>query len=134
MMTHLVPFVIRAVVDERKLDAWLIDLARSAIPIDVRQVRVNPQTGAGGLPGGEFRSEGMVATAGSARPNDVTVELRGTVGLATQPDPAKIGFEASDAGSPPDTASPDGAAPAAAEGQPAAGAATGPDRRWEVSV
>jgi len=137
MMSHLMPFVIRAVVDERKLDAWLVDLAKSLIPIDVRQVRVNPQAGAGGLPGGEFqfRSEGTVAATATARPYDVTVELRGTVGLATQPDPAKIGFEANDAGAGPEPAAPDGPPPAAPEGQPAAGGPVGPvSRRWGVTA
>jgi hypothetical protein len=79
-MVHLMPFVLRVVMDERRLDSLLADIAAVPIPIDVRQVRVNADTGAAGP-----------ATAGSSgprrrRPYDVTVEVRGTVALATVPD------------------------------------------------
>lgn len=104
-LVHLVPFVLRAVVDERKLDALLVDLATAPVPIDVRQVRINVGASGpgGGMPsmgpmggvgpgGGEFG--GQPAAAPGSRPHDVTVELRGTVALAKQPDPAAIGLEA----------------------------------------
>jgi len=95
-LVHLVPFVIRAVVDERKLDTLLVDLATAPVPIDVRQVRIN--VGASGPVGfgpggGEFG--GQPAAAPGSRPHDVTVELRGTVALAKQPDPLALGLEAS---------------------------------------
>jgi hypothetical protein len=101
-LVHLVPFVLRAVVDERKLDTLLVDLATAPVPIDVRQVRIN--VGGGGMPsmgpmggfgpgGGEFG--GQPAAAPGSRPHDVTVELRGTVALAKQPDPLALGLEAS---------------------------------------
>jgi hypothetical protein len=112
-LVHLVPFVMRAIVDERKLDALLVDLASAPVPIDVRQVRINPGTGGAGMGGpgmggpgmgmqppgrrGEFEGPGMpggpTVTPGS-RPNDVTVELRGTVALATPPDRQALGLEA----------------------------------------
>jgi hypothetical protein len=101
-LVHLVPFVMRAVVDERKLDALLVDLATAPVPIDVRQVRINvgasgpgggmPAMGGFGPGGGE--SGGQPAAAPGSRPHDVTLELRGTVALAKQPDPAAIGLEA----------------------------------------
>jgi hypothetical protein len=104
-LVHLVPFVIRAVVDERKLDTLLVDLATAPVPIDVRQVRINVGAGGpgGGMPsmgpmggfgpgGGEFG--GQPAAAPGSRPHDVTVELRGTVALAKQPDPLTLGLEA----------------------------------------
>lgn len=89
LLMHLVPFVIRAVVDERKLDLFLVDLATAPIPIDVRQVRIN----AGG--GGSARGmpEGGMAPPVS-RPHDVTVELRGTVALAAPPDRQLLGLPA----------------------------------------
>ena len=88
LLMHLVPFVIRAVVDERKLDAFLVDLATSPIPIDVRQVRINAGGGAStsGMPGG-------AAAPPVGRPHDITVELRGTVALATPPDRQLLGLE-----------------------------------------
>ena len=51
LMTHLMPFTIRATIDQRKLDAFLIRLATSAVPIDIRQVRLNPPAAAAGMPG-----------------------------------------------------------------------------------
>mgnify|MGYP006275877601 FL=1 len=66
-MVHLMPFVLRVVIDQRQLDRLLVALARSPIPIDVRQVRVNSMKQSG------------------RRPNDIVVELRGTVALATHP-------------------------------------------------
>jgi len=90
---HLVPFVIRAVVDERRLDALLGELATAPVPVDVRQVRIN----AGGLPmtgpGEGFAGPGGRPAAGG-RPHDVMVELRGSVGLATMPDPQALGLDA----------------------------------------
>ena len=43
-MVHLMPFTLRVVVDQRKLDALLSALATSPVPIDVRQVRINPES------------------------------------------------------------------------------------------
>jgi hypothetical protein len=102
-LVHLVPFVMRAIVDERKLDALLVDLASAPVPIDVRQVRINPGTGGSGMgmsPSGrrgEFDGLGMPGgptAAPGSRPNDVTVELRGTVAMATPPDRQALGLEA----------------------------------------
>lgn len=102
-LVHLMPFVLRVIIDQRQVDRLLADLAASPIPIDVRQVRVNPRgqlggegvfgRGAGGLtqPGGG--EEGGLNAPGDRRrrPFDVTLELRGTVGLATPPNPAVLG-------------------------------------------
>ncbi len=100
-MVHLMPFTLRVVIDQRKLDTLLQNLAENAIPIDVRQVRINP--GSQATPGtGPLGSGGGVGFAGSQsadsmsrprRPFDVMVELRGTVGLATQPNEAALGGE-----------------------------------------
>ncbi|NBW95339.1 MAG: hypothetical protein EBR28_01070 [Planctomycetia bacterium] len=121
---HLVPFVIRAIVDERRLDALLVDLAKSPTPIDVRQVRINPG-GAGAMPAigpsPEFGERGAAAPAGR-RPHDVTVELRGTVGLATRPDPLVLGLEAAPAEAPPAEENAVEQKPGAAEPQPVANA------------
>jgi hypothetical protein len=89
-MVHLMPFVLRVTMDQRKLDALLADLATSAVPIDVRQVRINPSQQAGGLGGGAGAMSAPTDNGG-LRPFDVTVELRGTVGLAPPPDKNAIG-------------------------------------------
>lgn len=96
VMVHLMPFLIRAVVDERHLDAWLVDLARAPVPIDVRQVRINAGAGQpAGLPGNSGAAFGGVPepATGSGRRHDVVVELRGTVGLAAPPDMKVLGIE-----------------------------------------
>ena len=91
-MVHLMPFVLRLTIDQRRLDALLADLAKAPIPIDVREVRINagveqaPVTGGvGGAAGAERKAD---------RTNDMQVELRGTVGLATAPSAAAVGLEA----------------------------------------
>lgn len=107
-MVHLVPFRLGVMMDQRKLDALLTELATNPVPIDVRQVRINPSQqsgGGGGRPGGgefaapspSFPSTDAAGTNG--RPYDVFVELRGTVGLAPVPDPKTIsGGDAAPAG------------------------------------
>ena len=91
LMVHLMPFVIRAVVDQRKLDSLLVELAASAVPVDVRQVRVNVGEG---LATTTISSPPTTAdgTGRGSRNNDVVVELRGTVGLATPPDEKAFGL------------------------------------------
>ena len=102
-MVHLMPFVLRMIVDQRQVDRLLAELASSPIPIDVRQVRINPPgqldgeggfgRGGGGLGRRATRNDGAANAAGDRRrrPFDVTLELRGTVGLATPPNPATLG-------------------------------------------
>ncbi len=104
-LVHLMPFVLRVVIDQRQVDRLLRELAGNPVPIDVRQVRINPPTTGmgedllsrgGSLPGGGRGSgigpEGGLGD-GRRRPFDVTLELRGTVGLATPPNPAVFGTE-----------------------------------------
>ncbi len=101
-LVHLVPFLLRVTIDQRQVDRLLADLAGNSIPIDVRQVRINPSAQAGG--GMEFGSGGGAAMLGTQaggdpaapgdrrrRTFDVTLELRGTVGVATPPNPATLG-------------------------------------------
>lgn len=101
---HLMPFVLRVVIDQRQVDRLLTELAGNPVPIDVRQVRINPPTtglgddllgraGVGPLGAGRPGGGGFEGGAGDRRrrPFDVTLELRGTVGLATPPNPAVLG-------------------------------------------
>lgn len=70
-MVHLMPFVLRVVMDQRQIDRLLVTLAAVSVPIDVRQVRILPRSSAAG--------------AVPRRPHDVVVELRGSVAIATRP-------------------------------------------------
>lgn len=94
-LVHLMPFVLRVVVDQRQLDRLLATLAAMSIPIDVREVRINADSvlsGAerGGLPDAPDMPGGA-GGEGGLRGHEIRVELRGTVGLATAPDEQAIG-------------------------------------------
>jgi hypothetical protein len=92
-MTHLVPFTLRVVIDQRKIDRLLKQFADSAVPIDVRQVRINPRsqfTGGGSLLAADAGRTGDSGGDRRRRPYDVTLELRGTVALATPPNPRAL--------------------------------------------
>ena len=108
-LVHLMPFVFRVVIDQRQLDRLLAELAGSSVPIDVRQVRINPAKQAGGEdllgrggqgfgPARPFGSPDGSPADARRRPFDVTVELRGTVGLATPPNAATLGGNKGDDG------------------------------------
>jgi hypothetical protein len=91
-MVHLMPFVLRVVIDQRRIDALLVSLSTATIPIDVRQVRMNPSaSGQVGAPSMPERGDG--GPVGVGRFYDVTLELRGTVGLATPPNEITVGLE-----------------------------------------
>ena len=91
-MVHLMPFVLRIVIDERRIDSLLVELATSSIPIDVRQLRINAEAAGsvGGQPGADA---GASATGSGGRFYDVKLELRGTVGLATLPNNKTVELE-----------------------------------------
>jgi len=91
-MVHLMPFVLRVVIDQRQIDALLVSLSSATIPIDVRQVRINaPTSGQAAAP---FMPDGGAGgPTGVGRFYDVTLELRGTVGLATPPNEITVGLE-----------------------------------------
>jgi len=100
-MTHLMPFRLRVVIDQRKIDRLLREFAENTIPIDVRQVRINPtnQSGRSAIPsagrGGAVSLDTIGETAPGGtdrrRPYDVNLEIRGTIALATPPDPRLVG-------------------------------------------
>jgi hypothetical protein len=98
-MVHLMPFVLRVVIDQRQIDSLLVDLATSQVPIDVRQLRINaggPRS-VGGQPGAD---PGTPAPGAVGRLYDVNLELRGTVGLAIPPDEKAVGLEPGQADEP----------------------------------
>jgi hypothetical protein len=89
-MVHLMPFVLRVVIDERQIDALLVALSTAPIPIDVRQVRIATSS-AQQVPT-QARSDAALPS-GAGRFYDVPLELRGTVGLATPPNEKTVGLE-----------------------------------------
>ena len=110
-MFRMMPFQMEVRIDQRKIDSLLVELARAALPIDVRQVRINARAAVGGggsdsdagmsqQPMSMQRSSGMGGAAGSGtsdnlslRQHDVTLELRGLIGLMQSPDKTVLGIE-----------------------------------------
>ena len=101
-LLHIMPFTLRLMMDQRKIDQLLSEFATNNVPVDVRQVRLNPvegrhagssgrgpsgRGGRGGGPrgGGESMLQGPMGQQDGLRPFDMTVELRGTVALALPP-------------------------------------------------
>ena len=91
-MIHLMPFVLRVVIDQRQIDALLVSLATAKVPIDVRQVRINASTSGQGAPTAGWGDTAAV-TASAGRLYDVNLELRGTIGLATPPNEGTVGLK-----------------------------------------
>jgi hypothetical protein len=98
---HLMPFVVRGQVDQRKLDLLLRTLATWPVPMNVREVRINPENSLGSgtsnrrmMAGGMGENYGMegTQTGGSYRGYDVTVELRGLIALAAPPNREFLGL------------------------------------------
>lgn len=77
-MVHLMPFVLQITIDQREVDAFVAACASWPVPLDVRQVRINPQAGGTAQLGGGGEPV-------SSRRLDLRLELHGTVGLATPP-------------------------------------------------
>ncbi len=92
---HYIPFCLKGKVDQRKLDLLLRSFATMSVPIDVRQVRINPDTtdsmgGEGEMMGG--MGSGQNSEDGVRR-YDLDVELRGSIALSQRPDGTVLGLE-----------------------------------------
>ena len=92
---HYIPFCLKGKVDQRKLDLLLRSFATMPVPIDVRQVRINPDamdsmSGAEGMMGGMM--SGQDSTDGVRR-YDLDVELRGSIALSQRPNGKTLGLE-----------------------------------------
>jgi hypothetical protein len=91
---RLMPFVLRATIDQRAIDALLVELASAPVPIDTRQVRINADQASGG----DFGSRGSrrpragnsSETGDRARLYDASLELRGTLAIVMRPDPTLL--------------------------------------------
>lgn len=105
-LMRFVPFRMKMLIDQRKLDALLGVLATAALPVDVRQVRINPdsasRSGRQGLDqmegGPSFGGGGGFGGGGDQRPTggrvfDAVVEVRGSIAVLRPPDPSALGIE-----------------------------------------
>ena len=100
---RLMPFLLKLRMDQRAIDPLLVELASAPVPIDTRQLRINPEGGSSGMDsdygGGDYGGSsmgyggmddygdgddyGMSGSVGMDRPrlHDVNVELRGTLAI-----------------------------------------------------
>ena len=92
---HYIPFCLKGRVDQRKLDLLLRSFATMSVPIDVRQVRVNPGS-TDSMYGEDMMMGGMepdsMSTDGVRR-YDFNVELRGSIAIAQKPSRTALGLE-----------------------------------------
>ena len=92
---HYIPFCLKGRVDQRKLDLLLRSFATMPVPIDVRQVRINPDA-MDSMSGDERMMGGMMSGQDSTdgvRRYDLDVELRGSIALSQRPDGKTLGLE-----------------------------------------
>jgi hypothetical protein len=104
-LVRFVPFRMKMLMDQRKIDALLGVLATAALPVDVRQVRVNPgfatrtgrQGGEGGMEAGPAFGGGSIGGAeqrpSGGRVYDAVVEIRGSIAIVRPPEPSVLGIE-----------------------------------------
>jgi hypothetical protein len=94
-----IPVYMKLFMDQREIPSLLMECANSSLPVEVRQLRINPSKG--GAVGGRNAPAG-----GGGRENqdvdaskwDLTVELHGIVYMYNPPDKTKIGVEATGTG------------------------------------
>ncbi len=88
------PVHLRLVMDQREITRLLAACANYPLPVEVRQLRINP--GKDGEGPQRKRDEPMGAvepTATAAEAYDVTVEINGIIYIFNPPDPTKLGVE-----------------------------------------
>ncbi len=124
----LMPWKIRVTAQHDRIDDLLVAVRNSPLPLEVRQVRINPQVSSDAFLAGPGPSAGSqqeagrlaTVTTGSADPDkNVTLEVRGIAYLINPPDLAAVGVSVDGAG---DETAPaaDGSSPPAAAVEPAA--------------
>jgi hypothetical protein len=100
------PIYMKLEIDQREITRLLTECANSRLPVEVRQLRINPENTA------KSRSATSPSTPGSNKPGtetsvesmDVTIEVNGIIYIYNPPDPAKLGAPGGEAA--PATAAP----------------------------
>lgn len=119
------PIFMRLTIDQREINKLLVECANAPLPVEVRQLRINPLGGVGTSSASAKKSTGGSTTGGAASTEtetyEVPIELAGIIYIYNPPDVAKLGAAPADAAAAPPAGAPAGGAPAA--GAPAAPAA-----------
>ncbi len=85
------PVHMRVLMDQREITKLLVECANSPLPVEVRQLRVNPSGGKNNPGGGADRPASRSGT--EAETFDVPVELHGIIYIFKKPDAATLGGE-----------------------------------------
>ena len=93
---HFIPFCLNGRVDQRKLDLLLRSFATMSVPIDVRQVRVNPGS-TDSMYGEDMMMMGWIwspirCQTDGVRRYDFNVELRGSIAISTKAQQNRFGL------------------------------------------
>jgi len=85
------PVHLRLVMDQREITRLLAACANSPLPIEVRQLRINPGAESSGSPAKKADAGADGPTATAADVYDVVVEISGIIYIFNPPDPARLG-------------------------------------------
>lgn len=87
------PIYLKLVMDQREITRLLTECANYPLPVEVRQLRINPgavASSGGAAAGGSSAGRGAT-TSSPSDAFDVTVEIHGIIYLFNPPDPVKLG-------------------------------------------
>ncbi|MBI3837713.1 MAG: hypothetical protein HY288_07240 [Planctomycetia bacterium] len=87
------PIFLRLKIDQREIPRFLVECANSPLPVEVRQLRINPSKGAttstsSPQPGGAKGGAGLESAS-----DDLPIELHGIIYIYNKPNMAKLGGE-----------------------------------------
>jgi hypothetical protein len=122
------PIYMKLTIDQREINKLLVECANAPLPVEVRQLRINPSKGEGSSSGSAKKntSGGQAATAAPMTESEifeVPIELAGIIYIYNPPDVAKLGAAPADAAAAPAGGTPAPAVvPAVVPMPPAAGA------------
>jgi hypothetical protein len=92
------PIFLRLKMDQREITRLLVECANSPLPVDVRQLRINPSKGTAKQQGSGGGKSGTASSDGASY--DVPIELHGVIYIYNKPNMAKLGGEPGGPGAP----------------------------------
>jgi hypothetical protein len=91
------PIFMKLTIDQRSINKLLVECANSALPVDVRYLRVNPSkastSSGGGSSSDKAAKTGSTNTLGEGESFDVPIEVAGIIYIYNKPDTTKLGAE-----------------------------------------
>ena len=116
------PIFLRLTIDQREINKLLVECANAPLPVEVRQLRINPLGGVGTSSSSTKKSSGGAPTSTGpvteTETYEVPIELAGIIYIYNPPDTAKLGAAPADAPAAPAAGAPVVPAAASAAGSP----------------